>query len=165
MRARDIDAHVAAFKKATGIRKYMPAKYFSGLKTAAQLDARILDILTGNFSTTDAIPVPRRKSTYTTAFEKRYPGARGTAAVAAATGIPRNILRTVHDRGLAAHRTGHRVGATPQQWAHAREKSFALRGCTWHSADHDLAVEATKRMKPANVARWMAEDSCSRKKK
>ena len=161
MRARDIDAHVAAFKKATGIRKYMPAKYFSGLKTAAQLDARILDILSGNFSTTDAIPVPRRKSVYTTAVEKKY----GTTNVATATGIPRDILRTVHDRGLAAHRTGHRVGATPQQWAHAREKSFALRGCTWHSADHDLAVAATKRMKPANVARWMAEDSCTRKKK
>ena len=161
MRARDIDAHVAAFKKATGIRTYMPAKYFSGLKTAAQLDARILDILSGNFSTTDAIPVPRRRSVYTTAFEKKY----GTTNVATATGIPRDILRTVHDRGLAAHRTGHRVGATPQQWAHAREKSFALRGCTWHSADHDLAVAATKRMKPANVARWMAEDSCTRKKK
>jgi len=163
MRAKEIDARVAAFKKTLGVKKYMPAKYFTGLKTPSQVDARILAILTGNFEAADAVPVPRRKSSYSIAFEKKYPGVRGTEGVARATGIPRNVLENVFARGVAAHKTGHRVGATPQQWGHAREKSFALRGCTWHGPDHDLAVRAMKTMAPRNVRAWMAEDSCVRK--
>ena len=36
------------------------------------------------------------------------------------TGMPYGILKKVYDRGMAAWRTGHRPGTTPQQWAMAR---------------------------------------------
>jgi len=56
------------------------------------------------------------------------------------TGISYSILKKVYDRGMAAWRTGHRPGATQQQWAFARVNSFATKGKgTWGKADKDLA--------------------------
>ena len=40
------------------------------------------------------------------------------------SGMPLGILRKVYNRGLAAYKTGHRPGATQQQWAMARVNSF-----------------------------------------
>jgi hypothetical protein len=58
------------------------------------------------------------------------------------TGIPYGILKKVYDRGMAAWRTGHRPGATQQQWAFARVNSFATKGKgTWGKADADLAAK------------------------
>jgi hypothetical protein len=39
------------------------------------------------------------------------------------SGIPYGILKKVYDRGMAAWKTGHRPGTTPQQWAYARVNS------------------------------------------
>jgi len=64
------------------------------------------------------------------------------------TGIPYGILKKVYDRGMAAWRTGHRPGASQQQWAFARVNSFATKGKgTWGKADKDLAdkVRASKK--------------------
>ena len=56
------------------------------------------------------------------------------------TGIPKGILKKVYDRGMAAWKTGHRPGASQQQWAMARVNSFATKGKgTWGKADKDLA--------------------------
>ena len=33
------------------------------------------------------------------------------------SGVPYGILKKVYDRGMAAWRTGHKPGTTPQQWA------------------------------------------------
>ena len=74
------------------------------------------------------------------------------------SGIPYNILKQVYDRGVAAWRTGHRPGTTPQQWAFARVNSFITKGSgTWGKADKDLAdkvkgkkEEVQKRLKPFN---------------
>ena len=44
------------------------------------------------------------------------------------SGIAYGILKTVYDRGMAAWRTGHRPGTTPQQWAFARVNSFITGG-------------------------------------
>ena len=38
--------------------------------------------------------------------------------------VPYGILKKVYNRGMAAWRTGHRPGTTPQQWAFARVNSF-----------------------------------------
>lgn len=54
------------------------------------------------------------------------------------SGISYSILRKVYDRGLAAWRTGHRPGATPQQWGYARVNSFITGGKTRSTADKDL---------------------------
>ena len=64
------------------------------------------------------------------------------------TGIPKGILRQVYNRGMAAWKTGHRPGASQQQWAMARVNSFATKGKgTWGKADKDLAAKARKAKK------------------
>ena len=47
------------------------------------------------------------------------------------------ILKKVYDRGMAAWRTGHRPGTTPQQWAFARVNSFITGGGA-RKSDNDL---------------------------
>lgn len=54
------------------------------------------------------------------------------------SGIPYDILKKVYDRGMAAWRTGHRPGTTPQQWALARVNSFIVGGKTRKTTDADL---------------------------
>jgi hypothetical protein len=64
------------------------------------------------------------------------------------SGIPLGILRQVYNRGMAAWKTGHRPGATQQQWGFARVNSFITKGKgTWGKADSDLAakVRGTKK--------------------
>jgi len=61
------------------------------------------------------------------------------------SGIPYGILKKVYDRGMAAWKSGHRPGATPQQWAFARVNSFITKGSgTWGKADSDLAAKVRK---------------------
>ena len=58
---------------------------------------------------------------------------------------PRAILEQVYDRGLKAWATsGHRAGATAQQWAKARVYSFLTGGKTTRTADSDLFNEWRK---------------------
>jgi hypothetical protein len=58
------------------------------------------------------------------------------------SGMPYSILKKVYDRGMAAYKTGHRPGTTPQQWAMARVNSFTTKSAgTWGKADKDLAKQ------------------------
>lgn len=58
------------------------------------------------------------------------------------TGVPMEFLRIVMRRGMAAWRTGHRPGATQQQWGYARVNSFLTKQeGTWGGADADVAKE------------------------
>ena len=58
------------------------------------------------------------------------------------SGMPYSILKKVYDRGMAAYKTGHRPGTTPQQWAMARVNSFVTKSSgTWGKADKDLAKQ------------------------
>ena len=58
------------------------------------------------------------------------------------SGMPLGILRKVYNRGVAAWRTGHRPGTTPQQWGMARVNSFVTKSSgTWGKADKDLAAK------------------------
>ena len=64
----------------------------------------------------------------------------GLVKKAEKSGMPYGILKKVYDRGMAAWRTGHRPGTTPQQWAFARVNSFGTKSSgTWGGADKDLA--------------------------
>jgi hypothetical protein len=54
------------------------------------------------------------------------------------SGISYGVLKKVYDRGLAAWRTGHRPGTTPQQWGYARVNSFITGGTTQKTTDADL---------------------------
>ena len=58
------------------------------------------------------------------------------------TGISYGILKKMFDRGVAAWRTGHRPGTTPEQWGYALVNSFATKSKgTWGGADKDLAAK------------------------
>ena len=65
------------------------------------------------------------------------------------TGVPYGILKKSYDRGIAAWRTGHRPGTTPQQWAFARVNSMLTGG----KADPDLQpkARAAKKAKKASA--------------
>jgi hypothetical protein len=58
------------------------------------------------------------------------------------TDVPIGIIRAVMRRGMAAWKTGHRPGATQEQWGYARVNAFLTKGeGTWGKADKDLAKE------------------------
>ena len=54
------------------------------------------------------------------------------------TGISFDILWKVYKRGVAAWKTGHRPGTTPEQWGLARLNSFVTGGKTQKTTDADL---------------------------
>jgi len=61
------------------------------------------------------------------------------------SGISLGTLKKVYNRGMAAWKTGHRPGTTPQQWAHARVNSYITKGKgTYYGADSDLSGKGKK---------------------
>ena len=77
-------------------------------------------------------PTPKSSGKGTAQMSSRY------QIIAKATGIPLKTVKTIYNRGLAAWRTGHRVGASPQAWGYARVHSFATKGKTYYTADANL---------------------------
>ena len=70
---------------------------------------------------------------------------KGLKAKAEKSGMPVGILRKVYNRGVAAWKTGHRPGTTPQKWGMARVNSFVTKSSgTWGKADSDLASKVRK---------------------
>ena len=83
------------------------------------------------------------------------------------SGMPYSILKKVYDRGMAAYKTGHRPGTTPQQWAFARVNSFVTKSSgTWGKADKDLAkqVEMVERLEEDGPC-WDTHKQVGMKKK
>ena len=73
------------------------------------------------------------------------------------TGVPYGILKKSYDRGMAAWKTGHRPGTTPQQWAFARVNSMLTGG----KADPDLqkqikagGYKKKKKAKKESIDEW-----------
>lgn len=119
---------------------YAPLKYFRGLTTPTQVERRYKKMLRKDYKpfATDK-GVKTRTSSYTAKFRRKYgPNVKTLPQIAKATGIPLRTVRTVYNRGLAAWRTGHRPGATAQQWAYARVHSYAVKGKTYYTADKNL---------------------------
>jgi hypothetical protein len=86
-----------------------------------------------------------KPSKYTQKMKKLYPElyteAKADSSLekkAEKSGISFDILKQVYKRGVAAWRTGHRPGTTPEQWGHARVNSFVTGGKTRTTADADL---------------------------
>jgi shikimate kinase len=97
------------------------------------------------------------KQMYGESIELDEDATKGLKAKAEKSGMPLGILRKVYNRGMAAWRTGHRPGTTPQQWGMARVNSFVTKSSgTWGKADKDLAdkVRGTKKeaVNPAQQA-------------
>jgi len=132
-------------KKVRELRKtkgpiYAPLKYFRGLKTLKDVETRYKKMLKKtytNFKTDEGIKT--RTSSYTQKFRKKYgQNVKSLPEISKATGVPLKTLQTIYNRGLAAWRTGHRPGASPQAWGYARVHSFVMKGKTYYTADRDL---------------------------
>lgn len=100
-----------------------------------------------------------RKSGYTVAWKRRFPEALSLEDKARATGVPLRFIRESYNRGLAAWRTGHRPGATQQQWGYARVHSFLLCGKTALTTDSDLRRAAQAESAAART--WFRQQGCA----
>lgn len=143
---------VTMFEAICRAQPAVPEKYLEGLTGAArekrkrQIQARIRGkhsyaALEGDADT------PTKPSRYTktklaAAIRDEVKGTGKGEFLRAAAKVgkaPRKILEQVYDRGLKAWATsGHRVGATAQQWGIARVYSFLTGGKTTKTADKDL---------------------------
>ena len=137
----DISKKVRELRKTRG-PIYAPLKYFRGLKTLKNVETRYIKMLKKDYTDfkTDK-GVKTRTSSYTQRFRKKYPGIKSLPEIAKATKIPLKTLQTVYNRGLAAWRTGHRPGASPQAWGYARVHSFVMKGKTYRTADKNLRTQ------------------------
>ena len=70
-------------------------------------------------------------------FKQYIEESKGLADKAKKSGISVGTLRKVYNRGMAAWKTGHRPGASQQQWAFARVNSMLTGG----KADPDLQAK------------------------
>jgi hypothetical protein len=165
--------YIRQLKQEYNVQLYTPFKYFQGLTSKRQIKSRFLDILRGSdtpsknsksyrpFSTDIQASTRQYKSTkpskYTKLFYEKY-GLEYTSLKQKSerTGVPLDTLRKVYNKGKAAWRTGHRVGANQEQWGYARVHSFLMLGCTVFSADFTLFEEAIERMKPSQRKRWLS---------
>ena len=130
---------VGQLRKTKG-KIYAPLKYFRGLSTLAEVETRYKKMLRRDYRRFKTDKGRKTKSSsYTQKFRKRYGSdVKSLPDIAKATGIPLKTVKTVYNRGLAAWRTGHRPGASPQAWAFARVHSFVVKGKTYYTADADL---------------------------
>ena len=100
-------------------------------------------------------------SSYTEAFDELLEN-EGLKKKAAKSGISYGTLKKVYNRGMAAWRTGHRPGTTPQQWGMARVNSYITKGKgTYYGADSDLSGKGKKKAK--NEAMSDAEKAAHQK--
>lgn len=160
-------AYVETLKQRHDVRVYTPFKYFKGLHTRREIQTRFLEIVKRKDRPIDDpktyrqfqtdIGKPTRPSKYTQLFYKTY-GRDKTSLKrkSEATGVPLDILQQVYAKGKAAWRTGHRVGANPQQWGYARVHSFLMLGCTVFSADFTLFEQALSKMSIPHQRRWLS---------
>lgn len=137
---------------------FWPIKYYAGLSETAKRKRRN-EIKKGSARSwkdpkaytgfqTDKL-IKSKSSQYTQKWRRRFPNAKSLKQKSEATGVPLRFVKESYNRGLAAWRTGHRPGATQQQWGYARVHSFLLCGKTYHTADSDLARNAKKSSKTA----------------
>ncbi len=100
--------------------------------------------------------VRTKTSNYTRKWKKRFPDATSLEEKSKATGVPLEYIKKSYNRGMAAWRTGHRPGATEQQWGYARVHSFLLKGKTYYTTDSDLVREAKK--SSPSAAKWWSSN-------
>jgi hypothetical protein len=130
---------------------FHPKKYYAGLSKANKTRRRKEIAKFGALDRKDpkayvgfkTDAVPTKQSKYTTTWYKLFPEAKSLEQKAAATGVPLAPIKECYNRGMAAWRTGHRPGATEQQWGYARVHSFLVCGKTHYTTDSDLVADAS----------------------
>jgi hypothetical protein len=148
---------------------YIPRKYFGSKLTRKERNARIKQICKGKTLDTNDPKAYKpwktdtrkktRTSSYNVQFYKLYPelkNAKGDYFKLREdkTGFPADLLKIAFNKGKAAWRTGHRPGATAEQWGYARVSSLLMKGKTFTGsglrpigADYHLYEEALDRLK------------------
>jgi len=137
---------------------FLPKKYYNGLtrknKTRRKQEIEKYGSLSWKnpmayvgFKTD--IGVKKRSSNYTRRWKSKFPEAKSLEDKAKATGVPLQYIKESYNRGMAAWRTGHRPGATQQQWGYARVHSLLLCGKTFRTADADIVKKARKHSRTA----------------
>jgi hypothetical protein len=135
----------------TGLSKTQKRKRMKEIKRFGKMSFRNPKAYRG-FATD--VGVKTKTSNYTRKFYRLFPNAKSLKQKAAATKVPLKYIRESYNRGMAAWRTGHRPGATEQQWGYARVHSFLTCGKTYHTTDSDLARKAKKESRTARS--WWA---------
>jgi len=149
-------------KKTLKKNKLWPLKYYRSLtkKQALERKAEIKKFGSLHWRNpkayvgfkTDKYAKTQRKSSYTAEWDRMFPNAKSLNERSKVTGVPKKYLEQVYNRGMAAWRTGHRVGQTPQSWSYPRVSSFLLCGKTHYTADSDLVRKAKK--ESASAKKW-----------
>ena len=156
MNKEELKEVIKETKRELDIKIYAPVRYFEGYKSKKDVKKRIKEMyerkekakrnpnnksLLKQYETDKGMKT--KKSRWTVAFYKKYgekmkkyKNIPHIERVSKSTGIKENILKEVFDRGVAAHKTGHRPGATAKQWGIARMYSFIMRYKT-KSLSHD----------------------------
>ena len=126
---------------------YLPSKYFGTLSKTKKAERKKEIAKFGAKSWKDPKAyvgfktnkgVKTRKSSYSADWARLFPDVKSLEDRAKVTGVPLSILKESYNRGMAAWRTGHRPGATQQQWGYARVSSLLLCGKTHYTTDSDL---------------------------
>ena len=145
---------------------YYPKKYYRGLtprnKTIRKQEIQKYGALSWKnpnayrgFKTD--VGVKTKKSTYTAGWKSKFPNATSLEQKAEVSGVPLKFIKECYNRGMAAWRTGHRPGATEQQWGYARVHSFLLCGKTFHTTDSDIVKNASKHK---TAKEWWVKQGC-----
>jgi len=138
-----------------------PAKYYKGLSKKQQT-RRMKEIK--KFGSKDwkdpsayvgfktDVGVKTRKSKYVRKFKAMFPDVHSLEGRAKVTGVPLKYIKASYNRGMAAWRTGHKPGASQQQWGYGRVDSFLTCGKTYETTDSDLVRDAKKQS--ASARKW-----------
>lgn len=146
---------------------YSPTKYYKGLSERAKVQRAKEIQKYGSMSWKDPRAyvgfrtnrtVRTKESPYTVSWKRKFPEAVSLKEKSEVTGVPLPYINSVFRRGMAAWRTGHRPGATQQQWGYARVHSFLLCGKTYYTADSDIVREAVQTSKSS--AQWWSKLKC-----
>jgi hypothetical protein len=146
---------------------YYPPKYYRGLSKKKKMDRKGEIRRFGAFSWKNPKAyigfktnkgITTKQSGYTASWKSKFPEAISLKAKSKATGVPLKYITECYNRGMAAWRTGHRPGATQQQWGYARVHSFLLCGKTYHSTDSDIVERASK--ESASAKKWWLSQKC-----
>ena len=133
--------------------QFSPTRYYKGLSKTKKIQRKKEISRYGklNWKNPNAyvgfktnIGIKTKQSKYIQTLRKKIQ-AKSLQEKAKTTGVPYRFLKQSYNRGMAAWRTGHRPGATPQQWGHARVASLLVCGKTHYSTDADLVKKAKKK--------------------
>jgi len=145
-------------------KRYFPKKYFKGLSERKKTQRKNEIKKFSSFSSKDPRAytgfktdknITTKSSSYTTKWRKKFPDSKSLESKSKSTGVPLKYIMESYNRGMAAWRTGHRPGATQQQWGYARVHSFLLKGKTYYTTDSDLVKEAIENSKEAK--KWWSK--------